>query len=73
MTTTSDASLDTLGEACEKTGWQVHAYCLMSNHFHRVLETPEPYLVLGMKWLLGTYTSRPQPTKAHSPYDNLIN
>jgi putative transposase len=29
-----------LGEACEKTGWQVHAYCLMSNHFHPVLETP---------------------------------
>jgi REP element-mobilizing transposase RayT len=26
--------LKTLGEACEKTGWQVHAYCLMGNHFH---------------------------------------
>jgi hypothetical protein len=26
--------LRTLGEACEKTGWQVHAYCLMGNHFH---------------------------------------
>ena len=24
--------LRTLGEACEKTGWQVHAYCLMGNH-----------------------------------------
>jgi putative transposase len=29
-----------LGEASEKTGWQVHAYCLISNHFHLVLETP---------------------------------
>ena len=31
--------LGTLGEACVKTGWQVHAYCLMSNHFHLVIET----------------------------------
>jgi len=26
--------LDTLTEPCQKTAWQVHAYCLMSNHFH---------------------------------------
>jgi REP element-mobilizing transposase RayT len=50
--------LQTLSEACQKTGWQVHAYCLMNNHFHAVEETPEPNLVDGMKWLLGTYTSR---------------
>jgi putative transposase len=50
--------LETLAEACEKTAWQVHAYCLMSNHFHLVVETPRPNLVVGMKWLLGTYTSR---------------
>lgn len=50
--------LDTLGEACVKTGWQVHALCLMPNHFHLVVETPQPNLVAGMKWLLGTYTSR---------------
>ena len=50
--------LATLGQACEKTGWQVHAYCLMANHFHLVVETPQPNLVAGMKWLLGTYTSR---------------
>jgi DNA-binding transcriptional regulator YiaG len=30
----------------------------MSNHFHIVLETPQPNLVAGMKWLLGTYTQR---------------
>jgi hypothetical protein len=30
----------------------------MSNHFHLVVETPQPNLVAGMKWLLGTYTSR---------------
>jgi REP element-mobilizing transposase RayT len=50
--------LKTLGEACGKTGWQVHAYCLMPNHFHLVIETPQSNLVAGMKWFLGTYTSR---------------
>jgi REP element-mobilizing transposase RayT len=50
--------LATLTEACQKTGWQVHAYCLMKNHFHIVLETPRANLVDGMKWFLGTYTSR---------------
>ena len=50
--------LETLAQACQKTGWQVHAYCLMRNHFHLVIETPQPNLVAGMKWLLGTYTSR---------------
>jgi REP element-mobilizing transposase RayT len=32
--------LDTLAEACEKTDWQIHAWCLMGNHFHLVNETP---------------------------------
>src|SRR5437870_10154606 len=41
-----------------KARWQVHAYCLMGNHFHLVLETPLANLVAGMKWFLGTYTSR---------------
>src|ERR1043166_4581899 len=50
--------LSALGEACAKTQWQVHAYCLMRNHFHLVLETPQPNLVAGMKWLLGVYTKR---------------
>ena len=50
--------LETLAEACAKTSWQVHAWCLMSNHFHLVVETPLANLVAGMKWFLGTYTSR---------------
>ncbi len=50
--------LQTLGQACGKALWQVHAYCLMRNHFHLVIETPQPTLVAGMKWLLGTYTNR---------------
>src|SRR5216684_6577253 len=50
--------LATLSEACGKTGWQVHSFCLMSNHFHLVVETSRADLVAGMKWLLSTYTSR---------------
>src|SRR6516164_7309285 len=50
--------LASLQEACEKTGWQVHAYCLMPNHFHLVVETPRGNLVAGMKWLLGMYSGR---------------
>jgi putative transposase len=47
-----------LGETCERTGWKIHAYVLMPNHYHLLLETPEANLVLGMKWLQGTYTQR---------------
>src|SRR2546423_501854 len=47
-----DGFLCTLGEACAKTAWQVHAYCLMSNHFHLVVESSQPNLALGMKWFL---------------------
>jgi len=50
--------LRTLGDTCERADWQVHAYCLMGNHFHLVLETAKPTLVNGMKWFLGTYTQR---------------
>jgi REP element-mobilizing transposase RayT len=50
--------IDTLDEACTKTGWLVHAFVLMGNHYHLLLETPEANLVAGMKWLQGTYTQR---------------
>lgn len=50
--------LETLGEGCGKTDWQLHAWCLMSNHFHLVVETPRANLVEGMRWFLGVYTNR---------------
>jgi REP element-mobilizing transposase RayT len=50
--------LATLAEACRKTDWQVHAFCLMPNHFHLVVETPNANLVAGMRWFLSTYTAR---------------
>ena len=50
--------LETLQESHEKTGWLVHAYVLMRNHYHLLVETPEGNLVAGMKWLQGAYTQR---------------
>ncbi len=47
-----------LGEACAKTGWQVHVFCTMPNHFHLLVETPQRNLVARMKWFLGTYRGR---------------
>ncbi len=47
-----------LGRTCRRTGWQIHAYCLMSNHFHLVVETPRSNLSAGMQWLLGSYTQQ---------------
>lgn len=50
--------LDTLEEACGRCGWRVHAFVLMGNHYHLLLETPHANLVDGMRWLQGTYTKR---------------
>ena len=43
--------LQTLSEACGRTGWRFHAWVLMGNHYHLFIETPEPNLSVGMKWL----------------------
>jgi REP element-mobilizing transposase RayT len=60
-----------LAECCDKTDWQVHAFCLMSNHFHLVVETPKANLVAGMKWFLGTYTGR--FNRRHKLFGHLFN
>ena len=49
---------ETLFAACERFGWIVHAYVLLSNHFHVALETPEANLVRGMQWLQSTFGNR---------------
>jgi hypothetical protein len=41
--------MKTLAEACQQTGWPVHAYCLTPNHHRLVAETPEPDLVFGQR------------------------
>lgn len=53
-----EAFVKTQAEASVRCGWEVHAWCLMNNHFHLVVETPLGNLVAGMKWFLGAYTIR---------------
>ena len=70
MTMTASASwMPSVRPARRRTG-RCHAYCLMPNHFHLVLETPQPNLVAGMKWLLGTYTSR--HNRRHKEFGHLF-
>jgi len=45
-----------LGEACERFGWRVHAWCLMTNHYHLLLETPQGQLAAGMRHLNGVWS-----------------
>jgi putative transposase len=48
--------LDLLAKEVEQQGWRCYAYCLMDNHYHLLIETPEPNLVKGMRRLNGVYT-----------------
>ena len=47
-----------LFEACQKSGWILHAYVLMGNHYHIALETPQANLSIGMQWLQSTFANR---------------
>lgn len=47
-----------LFEACEMCGWVLEGYCVMTNHFHLVIRTPEGNLIYGMKWLQSTFANR---------------
>lgn len=51
-----NAFLKILGEVCERYNWIVHAYCLMDNHYHILIETPDGNLAKGMRHLNGVYT-----------------
>ena len=55
---TKRAFLRGLDEACQKTGWLLHAWALMSNHFHLAVTTPQANLATGMHWLQGTFAMR---------------
>jgi REP element-mobilizing transposase RayT len=48
----------TLGEACKRAGFRIHAYVLMNNHYHLLLETPQANLAAGMGWFQNAYTRR---------------
>jgi putative transposase len=49
------AFLGFLAKATRRFGWSVTAWVLMNNHFHLVIQTPEPNLSRGMQWLNGSY------------------
>jgi REP element-mobilizing transposase RayT len=51
-----EAWLTLFGEVCGRFNWVCHAYCLMTNHYHVVIETPEGNLSQGMRQLNGVYT-----------------
>ncbi|MEM0966998.1 MAG: transposase [Verrucomicrobiota bacterium] len=55
---TGEAFERTIFQAAERCGWKIYAYVIMSNHYHLALETPEPNLVEGMKWLQSTFATR---------------
>ena len=48
--------LRTLNHVRARFGWRCLAYCLMVNHYHLVVETPQPNLSDGMRQLNGTFT-----------------
>ena len=50
--------LDVLEEVNDRYHWFCHAYCLMNNHYHLVIETPDGNLSKGMRQLNGIYTMR---------------
>jgi REP element-mobilizing transposase RayT len=53
-----DVFLRLLGGAVRRFRWRLHAYVLMGNHYHLLLETPEPNLSAGMHRLNGVYSQR---------------
>ena len=48
--------LKVLGHVCKRFGWICHAYCLMMNHYHLLIETTDGNLSKGMRQLNGVYT-----------------
>ncbi len=45
-----------LGNVVDRYNWLCHAFCLMDNHYHLLIETLDPNLSLGMRQLNGVYT-----------------
>lgn len=48
--------LELLGLLVDRFKWRLHAYCLMNNHYHLLIETPKGNLSNGMRQLNGIYT-----------------
>jgi len=50
--------LKVLSDVCQRYNWVCHAYCLMTNHYHLLIETPDANLSVGMRHLNGVYTQK---------------
>lgn len=48
----------TIEDVCRRYHWLIHAYCLMGNHYHLLIETPDGNLSIGMRQLNGVFTQR---------------
>lgn len=64
------AFLDVLTATCARFRWTCHAYCLMTNHYHLVVETPDANLSRGMRQLNGIYTQ--QVNRTHGRVGHLF-
>lgn len=53
-----ESFLEVLASTVDRYHWVCHAYCLMGNHYHLLIETPQPNLSMGMRQLNGVYTQR---------------
>jgi REP element-mobilizing transposase RayT len=54
----AQAFIECLFQTCERMGWKLHAFCLMRNHYHLAVETPQGNLVTGVHWLQSTFGNR---------------
>ncbi|MFA5264536.1 MAG: transposase [Opitutaceae bacterium] len=58
VTRYTKAFMIALEEGVHMYGWKLHAYAIMRNHFHLLIETPQPNLVEGMHWLQSSFATR---------------
>ena len=62
--------LSILERVIEGFHWLCYAYCLMDNHYHLVIETPDGHLARGMRQLNGVYTQ--QSNRHHARAGHLL-
>src|SRR5258708_2978389 len=55
---TKGAFEECLFAACKRSGWRLHGFVIMGNHYHLALETPKGNLVSGIQWLQSTFANR---------------
>jgi REP element-mobilizing transposase RayT len=59
-----------LARVANRCAWELHALCLMTTHYHLVLDTSVAHLSAGMQWLNGVYAQR--FNKRHDRFGHLF-